>query len=265
MPSKGTQEGKATPSEGTQEGKETPSEGTEAIAAIAETPPAKLTGIVLEEGSIFDPAKEAEKADVNALVPSERGKSLARHRLHPDAESELCNAVNVAYGMSYTFHAMSLYFARDDVALKGLSRFFMKRSNDEREDALSLSKYLSRRGGRLKLKSVCEPRMEYDDPVRGDALMAMELTVAMEKLEYEKYLALVKLANDKEDMELEDKITDEYLHPQVKLIKKHSEYVSQLRRVGKGEGTYLFDRILKNKMKGKPELHHVHPHASPLA
>ncbi|GBG66951.1 hypothetical protein CBR_g74638 [Chara braunii] len=212
-------------------------------------PAAEVRGVVLEAGKIFDPVKEAETVGVRGMIPEEGGKALARHRLDDNCERQLSNAVNVAYSMSYTFHAMSSFFRRDDVALTGLGKFYIKRSTAEREDALDLSRYLLRRGGRVKLMGLCQPKMNYDEPSKGDALYAMELTVAMEKLQYEKYLALSKAAEEAKDMELQDYVCTKYLHPQVKLIKKHSEYVSQLRRVGKGQGTYLFDRVLKSKMK----------------
>jgi len=49
--------------------------------------------------------------------------------------------------MSYAFHAMSNYFARDCVALPGLAALFMFRSTECRDNAIELAAYLSRRGG----------------------------------------------------------------------------------------------------------------------
>ncbi len=40
-----------------------------------------------------------------------------------------------------------------------------------------------------------------------------------------------------------------FLHEQVKDIKRVSEYVSQLRRVGKGLGVFEFDKYLSDDIK----------------
>ena len=38
------------------------------------------------------------------------------------------------------------------------------------------------RGGRVKLATIAAPEMEYDDEEKGDALHAMEVALAMERL-----------------------------------------------------------------------------------
>ena len=48
------------------------------------------------------------------------------------------------------------------------------------------------------------------------------------------------------DPSLTDFIEGEYLEEQVEAIKKVSTYVSQLRRIGKGEAVWHFDRALAN-------------------
>ncbi|KDO68866.1 hypothetical protein CISIN_1g0217031mg, partial [Citrus sinensis] len=64
----------------------------------------------------------------------------------------------------------------------------------------------------------------------------MELTLSLEKLTNEKLLNLHKVANKNHDVQLADFVESKYLHEQVEAIKKISEYVAQLRRVGQGHG-----------------------------
>lgn len=47
-----------------------------------------------------------------------------------------------------------MYFDRDDVALKGFSKFFKESSDEEREHAEKLMKYQNKRGGRIVLQPI---------------------------------------------------------------------------------------------------------------
>lgn len=48
----------------------------------------------------------------------------------------------------------SFYFDREDVALKGFSKYFRKASDEEREHAMKLMKFQNARGGRIVLQNV---------------------------------------------------------------------------------------------------------------
>ncbi|KAL0321819.1 UNVERIFIED_CONTAM: Ferritin-2, chloroplastic [Sesamum calycinum] len=144
--------------------------------------------------------------------------------------------------MSYVYHAMYAYFDRDNVALKGLAKFFKESSLEEREHAENLMEYQNKRGGKVKLQSILMPLSEFDHAEKGDALYAMELALSLEKLTNEKLLNLH--APPETMMQLTDFIESEYLAEQVESIKKISEYVAQLRRVGKGHGVWHFDQML---------------------
>ncbi|CAI5986394.1 unnamed protein product [Closterium sp. NIES-65] len=200
-------------------------------------PEGALEGIVLEDDAIFDPVK-AVKSKVSKLVPEEGAHKpthcLARLRFHPNTEKQLNNMINVEYAMSYTFHSMSNYYARDCVGLPGLATLFMKRSNETRKNAIELGAYVSKRGGCVVLKPIAAPEGEYGDPQKGDALSGMELTLAMEKAETDKFLSLNKAAEDVVDEQLSDFLTDNFIDKQVDLLKLHAIYVSQLRRVRTG-------------------------------
>ncbi|XP_073051257.1 ferritin-3, chloroplastic-like [Primulina eburnea] len=144
----------------------------------------------------------------------------------------------------YVYHAMYAYFYRDNVALKLLANFFKESSIEEREHAEKFMEYQVKRGGQVKLQSMMMPIFNYDHLEKGEALYAMELALSLEKLTNEKLMNLHKVAEENNDIQLADFLESEFLVEHVKSIKKISEYVSQLRRVGRGHCVWHLDQML---------------------
>ncbi|ONI03809.1 hypothetical protein PRUPE_6G283700 [Prunus persica] len=207
-----------------------------AVSASTETKTATLTGVV------FEPFEEV-KSDA-FVVPVSPLLSLARQRYADDSEAAINEQINVEYNVSYVYHALFAYFDRDNIALKGLAKFFKESSEEEREHAEKFMTYQNKRGGRVKLHSIIEPPSEFDHAEKGDALYAMELALSLEKLTNEKLLNLHKVAEHNNDAQLTDFVETEFLAEQVEAIKKIADYVTQLRRVGKGHGVWHFDQTL---------------------
>ena len=65
---------------------------------------------------------------------------------------------------------MYAYFDRDNVALRGLAKYFRKVSKEEREHAEGLMDFQNRRGGRVILQSVPAPLTDFNHVEKGDAL-----------------------------------------------------------------------------------------------
>ncbi|XP_039010054.1 ferritin-2, chloroplastic-like isoform X2 [Hibiscus syriacus] len=137
---------------------------------------------------IFEPFEEVKKEF--DLVPSLPQVSLARQKYSDECEAAINEQINVEYNVSYVYHAMFAYFNRDNVALKGLAKFFKESSLEEREHAEKLMEYQNKRGGKVKLQSILMPLSEFDHVEKGDALYAMELALSLEKLTNEKLLNL---------------------------------------------------------------------------
>ncbi|KAJ9548840.1 hypothetical protein OSB04_021383 [Centaurea solstitialis] len=190
--------------------------------------------LVVSSGVLFQPFLEVKKEEF--MVPISPLASLARQRYFDDCEAAINEQINVEYNVSYVYHAMYAYFDRDNVALKGLAKFFKESSDEERDHAEKLMEYQNARGGRVKLHSIVNPPSEYEHAEKGDALYAMELALSLEKLTNEKLLCLHAVADTNNDPQMTDFIEGEFLAEQVEAIKKIAEYVSQLRRVGKGHG-----------------------------
>ncbi|XP_075478918.1 ferritin-3, chloroplastic-like [Primulina tabacum] len=191
---------------------------------------------------VFQPFEEVKKELL--LVPALSQASLARHKYSDFCEAAINEQINVEYNVSYVYHAMYAYFDRDNVALKGIANFFKESSIEEREHAEKFMEYQNKRGGQVKLQSMMMPISNYDHLEKGDALCAMELALSLEKLTNEKLLNLHKVAEENNDIQLADFLESEFLVEQVESIKKISEYVAQLRRVGRGHGVWHFDKML---------------------
>lgn len=196
-------------------------------------------------GVVFEPFEEVKK-ELN-LVPNVPQQSIARQKYADDSEAVINEQINVEYNVSYVYHAMYAYFDRDNVALKGLAKFFKESSEEERGHAEMFMEYQNKRGGKVKLQSILMPLSEFDHAEKGDALYAMELALSLEKLTNEKLLHVHAVANKNNDVQLADFVESEFLGEQVEAIKKISEYVAQLRRVGKGHGVWHFDQMLLNE------------------
>ncbi|KAK2432630.1 ferritin-3, chloroplastic [Trifolium repens] len=206
------------------------------VFAASANAPATLTGV------IFEPFEEVKKEIL--AVPIAHNVSLARQNYQDESESAINEQINVEYNVSYVYHSLFAYFDRDNVALKGLAKFFKESSEEEREHAEKLMKYQNIRGGRVVLYPIVSPPSEFDHVEKGDALYAMELALSLEKLVNEKLLNLHSVADRNNDPQLADFIESEFLDEQVQSIKKISEYVTQLRLVGKGHGVWHFDQSL---------------------
>ncbi|KAK6779790.1 hypothetical protein RDI58_021974 [Solanum bulbocastanum] len=202
----------------------------------------RATSDVSLTGVVFEPFDEVNKDEF--MVPIIPHTSLARQRFVDECEAAINEQINVEYNISYVYHAMFAYFDRDNVALKGFAKFFKESSEEEREHAEKLMHYQNIRGGRVKLHSIVMPPSEFDHVDKGDALYAMELALSLEKLTNEKLLTLHSVADRNNDSEMQDFVDREFLAEQVEAIKRISEYVSQLRRVGKGHGVWHFDQML---------------------
>lgn len=146
---------------------------------------------------------------------------------------------------SYVYHALHAYFDRDNVALPGFAKFFKEASDEEREHAHKLVSYQNERGGRVRLAPLAAPETEFTHPEKGDALYAMELALAMEKLNFAKLRELHSACDAAGDAAAADFVEGELLAEQTESVRRVAGMVAQLRRVGPGLGVFEFDRTLQ--------------------
>ncbi|XP_002742298.1 soma ferritin-like [Saccoglossus kowalevskii] len=168
--------------------------------------------------------------------------SQCRQNYHTECEAAVNKQINMELYASYAYQSMAFYFDRDDVALPGFYKFFKDSSDEEREHAEKLMKFQNKRGGRVVLQNITKP--ERDE--WGTGLDAMQAALALEKNVNQALLDLHTVAEGHGDSQMMDFIEESYLEEQVESIKKISDYVTNLKRVGQGLGEYMFDKELRS-------------------
>ncbi|GAY32104.1 hypothetical protein CUMW_000630 [Citrus unshiu] len=148
------------------------------VSAAVDANSMPLTGVV------FQPFEEVKKEVLD--VPVSPLLSLARQKYEDECEAAINEQINVEYNVSYVYHALYAYFDRDNIALRGLAKFFKESSEEEREHAEKFMEYQNLRGGKVKLHSIMQPPSEFDHAEKGDALYGKfsGLTAALNHLIY---------------------------------------------------------------------------------
>uniref|UniRef100_A0A8C8YR26 Ferritin n=1 Tax=Prolemur simus TaxID=1328070 RepID=A0A8C8YR26_PROSS len=168
--------------------------------------------------------------------------SQVRQNYHPQCEAAVNNHINLELRASYVYLSMAFYFDRDDVALKHFSRYFLRRSHQQREHAEKLMAMQNRRGGRICLYNIKKP---HEDDWEG-GLQAMECAFHLEKCINQSVLELHELATAKADAQLCDFLESHCLQEHVKIIEEVGGYLTDLRKMGAldaGLAEYLFDEL----------------------
>ncbi|KAL4438183.1 hypothetical protein ABPG77_010544 [Micractinium sp. CCAP 211/92] len=210
------------------------------VQAAKDTQQEQLTGVTFRP---FEEVAPVLASTTNAAV-SDAKASIARNKFFGDeCEAAINEQINIEYNVSYVYHAMACFFDRDSVSLPGFAEYFRRESLEERSHAQKLIDLQNTRGGRVRLNSIVMPDSEFDHPEKGDALYAMELALSLEKLNFDKLMQLWEAVDKHGDPQLTQYIED-MLQDQADDIKKVADYVSQLRRVGKGHGVWQFDHEL---------------------
>ncbi|KAI1301745.1 Soma ferritin [Halotydeus destructor] len=170
-------------------------------------------------------------------------ESRVRQNFDAECEAGINKQINMELYASYVYLSMAHYFDRDDVALKGFYKYFIKSSDEEREHAQKFIKYQHKRGGRVVLQNIDKPTVDE----WGSGLEAMEAALQLEKTVNQSLLDLHGVAGGKNDPQMCDFLENEFLEEQVEAIKEISDHITNLKRVGSGLGEYMFD---KETLKG---------------
>jgi len=174
----------------------------------------------------------------------ELSSKTIRQNFHADNEKGINDQIHMCISASYMYESMGFYFDRDDVALKGFSRFFRHSATwDMDEFAEKLMKYLNKRGGRVVLQNIEKPTND----TWGSPLECMQIALECEKSLNQAFLALHGVAEKNNDSHLVHFLEDYFLDQQVAWIRKIGCYIAQLKRVGTGIGEDIFDKELMLK------------------
>jgi len=160
-----------------------------------------------------------------------------RQNFHSECEAALNKQINIELHASYVFMSMAWYCDRDDVAMAGCHNLFKKRSDDARDHAEKIMKLQNKRGGKIVLQNVEKPERDS----WGSAQDAMKAALEMEKNINKTLLDLHNIAEKHTDSQLCNWVEDHFLNESVEMIKKLSDYVTNLARAGSGLGEFMFD------------------------
>ncbi|XP_064085059.1 ferritin-like [Macrobrachium nipponense] len=168
--------------------------------------------------------------------------SKIRQNYHEDCEAAINKQINMELYASYVYLAMSSYYARDDVALPGLKKFFKESSDEERGHAEKLMEFQNKRGGTVVLQTIASPSSNS----WAGALEGLQTALDLEKKVNQSLLDLHKISSERNDPHLCDFLEEKYLEEQVEAIHKIGDLITQLKRAGPGGlGEYLFDKSLQ--------------------
>lgn len=174
-------------------------------------------------------------------TPAKMSISQVRQNYNDETESLVNKQINMELYASYVYMSMSAHFDRDDVALHGFKKYFKDSSDEERGHAEKFIEYQNSRGGRVVLQNVNKPAVDE----WGTPLQAMQAALDLEKQVNKSLLDMHKVAGSHNDAHLCDFLEREYLDEQVQAIKEIGDMITNLKRVGDGLGTYIFDKDLK--------------------
>jgi ferritin heavy chain len=124
--------------------------------------------------------------------------------------------------------------------LRGFAKFFRESSEEEREHAQKLMRYMNSRGGRVFMQDVKRPSTDE----WGTGLSAMQAALALEHEVNQSLLSLHSLSLLHSDPHFSDFIQSEYLTEQVESIKELSDFVTRMQRAGPGLGEHMVDKEL---------------------
>ncbi len=148
-------------------------------------------------------------------------------------EEALNEQINKEIYSSYLYLAMSAYSSY--VGLPGFAHWFRVQVEKENIHAMKLFDYINDQGGKVKLKEIKEPPMEF-----GTAMDMFQETLKHEQFITRSIHELVKLANAEKD-EITASFLQWYVEEQVEEEENDNEIIAKLRGVDKNE--YLIPAV----------------------
>lgn len=165
-------------------------------------------------------------------------ESRIRQNYNKESEAFINKQINMEMYASYVYLSMGYFFSREDQALHGFSKFFLKNSDEERGHAKMFMEYQNQRGGTIVLKDIEKPKKE----TWGSVLEAVEDCLDLEKTVNKALLDLHVKATEHDDAHLTDFLEGKFLDEQVKAIKELSDLVTKMKRAGHGLGEHIMDK-----------------------
>lgn len=160
-------------------------------------------------------------------------------------EELLNNQINEELFSSYLYLSMAAYF--EAVGLKGFANWMSVQSQEEKFHADKFYNYINERGGRVVLKAIDEPKIEWES-----ALEALQDTLTHEQ-------KITSLINNLTDAAIEEKdhatvnFLQWFVAEQVEEEANANDLLDQLQFIdGNKSGLYMMDKELKTRVFTEP-------------
>jgi ferritin len=153
--------------------------------------------------------------------------------LNERMEEALNEQINKEMYSSYLYLAMSAYSS--SIGLSGFAHWFRVQVEEENIHAMKILDYINDQGGRVKLKEIKEPPLEF-----GTAMDMFQQTLKHEQFITRSINELVDLANAEKD-EVTASFLQWYVKEQVEEEENDNEIIAKLRGVDKNE--YLIPSV----------------------
>ena len=146
--------------------------------------------------------------------------------------------INKELTAGYAYHALSIYFGRNDVALSNISSFFANAAKEEQEHADMFVSYLQKRGSEVKLQAVQAP----DSITTLTLIEAFTLALNFEKSVSDSINTIYAAAEEENEAHLASFLDENFLGEQVDEEDKYVRIIATIKRMGPGLGEQLFDK-----------------------
>ena len=171
-----------------------------------------------------------------------------RQNFSDEAEAALNSQINLELYASNSYFALAGQFENESSPLPGLAAYFAKQSEEEREHAQKLRRYLVSRGGTYAASSIeCPPpRVDGEDAYGAES--ALRSALAMERQVNTSLLNLHKTAETHGDAQMCDFVESEFLEEQIESMYEISCLLQQLKLAGGGMGLLYFDQTVVKQL-----------------
>jgi ferritin len=151
--------------------------------------------------------------------------------LNEKMQEALNEQINKEMYSSYLYLSMSAYSS--SIGLKGFAHWFEVQVEEENIHAMKLFDYINDQGGRVKLKEIKEPPMEFGTP----------MDMFQQTLKHEKFITgsihdLVELANKEKD-ETTASFLEWYVKEQVEEEENDNEIIAKLEDAAENKNALL--------------------------
>jgi len=164
--------------------------------------------------------------------------SLIRENYSIECETHVNKHINIKLQHSYVYLSLCSYFHGEDHPLPGFAEFFFKYSEEEREQAVLLLEYQTKRGGQIDLRNITK----HSNMNWRTIHQAVQAVLEMEKEENLSLLAAQTQAATNADFHLEQFLMEKFVNPQTVVIKTLGDLLTKINRAKTGLGIHVLDR-----------------------